>query len=120
MRAGGTGQGARARGRAAGTHLSTLMAHRLKMEAVHSMTSIAMSASQRPGPNSHTPPWTCARGGGEGATDTRPADCLPAVAPGPGTPRRLFPTPLLFGGVGLNISGEREGARGPQAEQSSH
>lgn len=45
------------------------------MEAVHSMTSMAMSASQRPALNSHTPPWTCAgkghRGGGGGAQQTQ-------------------------------------------------
>ena len=39
------------------------MAHKLKMEAVHSMTSMAMSVSQRPGLSSHTPPWTWAQGG---------------------------------------------------------
>lgn len=37
-------------------HLSTLMAHRLRMDAVHSITSMVIRASQMEVLNVHTPP----------------------------------------------------------------
>ena len=39
------------------TDLSTLMAQRLKMEAVHSNTSIVISPSHTPMSRDHSPPW---------------------------------------------------------------
>lgn len=75
------------------------------MEAVHSMTSMAMSASQRPALNSHTPPWTCAgkghRGGGGGRNRHKTRS---PVSPSPGaltaTWAELFLTPTFLGGAG--------------------
>lgn len=75
------------------------------MEAVHSMTSIAMSASQRPGLNSHTPPWTCSREGAPGRRGGKNRHkTLSPVSPSPGaltaTWAELFPTPTFLGGAG--------------------
>lgn len=42
-----------------GTYRSTLIAQRLKMEAVHSITSMVIRASHSTMLRDHTPPWNC-------------------------------------------------------------